>query len=112
MFSRVTDRREDQRVSDRRVLRIEAPVWLLVLGCVVWLLVVAGIVWLLVTVSSSSGAELPVRLRAVCAQYASLDLAGLAPICRDVGYQQTIEVQGTRWPIVSRAVMPEDLDRA
>lgn len=92
-----------------RVLKIEAPVWLLVVGCAMWLLVVGLIVWLLVSSSSASDAGLPIRLRAVCAQYANLDLAGLAPICRDVGYQQT---EPARFPIVSRAVMPEDLDRA
>lgn len=92
-----------------RVLKIEAPVWLLVLGCAMWLLVVGLIVWLLVSSSSASDVGLPIRLRAVCAQYANLDLAGLAPICRDVGYQQRVEVTG--WPVVLRPVMPEDLDR-
>jgi hypothetical protein len=31
----------------------------------------------------------PARIRAACAQYAGLDLAGWAAICADAGYQQT-----------------------
>lgn len=30
----------------------------------------------------------PARIRTACAQYAGLDLAGWASICRDAGYQQ------------------------
>lgn len=39
----------------------------------------------------------PSRVRQVCEQYAPLDLAGLAPLCVDAGYQQ--------------ATTPEDLGR-
>ena len=30
----------------------------------------------------------PARIRHACAEYAAWDLAGLASICRDAGYQQ------------------------
>jgi hypothetical protein len=30
----------------------------------------------------------PARIRLACAEYAAWDLAGLASICRDAGYQQ------------------------
>jgi hypothetical protein len=39
----------------------------------------------------------PAAVRSVCAQYAGLDLSGLAPLCVAAGYQQTVQ--------------PEDLDR-
>ena len=32
----------------------------------------------------------PARIRTACAQYAGLDLSGLATICRDAGYQETM----------------------
>jgi len=38
----------------------------------------------------------PARVYRLCAQYASLDLSGMASLCKDAGYQQ---------------LMPEDLDR-
>ena len=60
----------------------------------------------------------PAAVRAACAQYASLDLAGFAAVCAGAGYQQRIYVQPTGapawWPTVTRAgviVQPEDLDR-
>jgi hypothetical protein len=43
------------------------------------------------------------RIRVVCDQYASLDLAGLAPLCVEAGYQQVVET--------GRVVQPEDLGR-
>lgn len=50
----------------------------------------------------------PLRVRAVCEQYAQLDLSGLAPLCVDAGYQQT----SAGWIYVpGQTVMPEDLDR-
>jgi hypothetical protein len=55
------------------------------------------------------------RVYKVCEQYASLDLSGLAPLCKDAGYQQTMYVQPTGappyWPTVHRVIQPEDMDR-
>jgi uncharacterized SAM-binding protein YcdF (DUF218 family) len=42
----------------------------------------------------------PAAVRSVCAQYAALDLSGLAPLCKAAGYQQTVP-----------APAPEDLGR-
>ena len=60
----------------------------------------------------------PAAIRAACAQYAPLDLAGWAAVCAAAGYQQRVYVQPTGapawWPTVRRGgvvVQPEDLDR-
>lgn len=74
---------------------------------IVALIIAAGIGYLLAQPDREP--ELRDRVRAVCEQYAGLDLAGLAPLCADVGYQQTLDP--TAWPYVERTMMPEDLDR-
>jgi len=51
----------------------------------------------------------PGRIQRMCQQYASLDLSGMASICRDAGYQQYVDADG--WPIVQQYIQPEDLDR-
>jgi hypothetical protein len=53
--------------------------------------------------------DLSGQVRQVCAAYADLDLAQLAPLCVRVGYQQ--RDNPTAWPYVVRTLMPEDLDR-
>lgn len=49
------------------------------------------------------------RLRAVCHQYAALDLSGLASLCEEAGYQEWVYVQPS-WPYLD-TIAPEDLDR-
>jgi hypothetical protein len=74
----------------RRTLTVTVG-WVLV-GCLV-----LGAALVLARCGSQSAGIDPARVRAVCAQYASLDLSGMAALCKDAGYQQMIA--------------PEDLDR-
>lgn len=77
------------------------------------LLIVVGV---LLLVTRRSAAIDPARVRAVCEQYAGLDLSGLAPLCIDAGYAgRRVYLQPTDpadwWPVVQRVVHPEDIDR-
>jgi hypothetical protein len=100
-------------MTPRRVVSVEVAVGWLVLAALVWLAIIGGAVWWLRANSHSD--DLEARLRVACAQYAGLDLSGLATLCRDVGYQEVVYVQPPGappwWPTVHRVIQPEDLDR-
>ena len=82
--------------------------WRTALGWLVWSLLLL-LCWLVVALAVVGAVHLldradpapsidPAAVRRVCAQYADLDLSGLAPLCKAAGYQQVVQ--------------PEDLDRA
>jgi hypothetical protein len=97
----------------RRVITVRVG-WLVLVG----VLVLVALLVLLVRRPVATGID-PARVRAVCDQYAGLDLSGLAPLCVDAGYQaRRIYVQPPAWPRITRTIdgvptvpMPEDLDR-
>ena len=105
----------------RRVFNVDVGLGVIITAAVVWVILLIGAVWLMFWSSAAHDdlTDLQGRVRAVCQQYASLDLSGMAPLCVSVGYQQTVYVQPTGnpgfWPYLyrdGRPVQPEDLDRA
>jgi hypothetical protein len=69
-----------------------------------WLLVVAAVVAVVAVARMVQPSPVidPADVRAVCAEYAHLDLSALAPLCVKAGYQQVVNVP---------TLAPEDLGR-
>lgn len=92
----------------RKPMRLDIAVgWGIILACVA--LLVAALAALATVLLRPAPVvvvnDWPERVRAVCEQYAQLDLSGLAPLCVDAGYQQS-----SGW-IYLPDQAPEDLGR-
>lgn len=79
----------------RRPLRLEIAVgWGIILACFALLLAAAAALFTVLLAPEPT--DWPARVRAVCEQYSGLDLAGLAPMCIDAGYQEQVAPEDAR----------------